>query len=111
LLSTDRFKVLFDGAGLIMFHTEVVSTLQNWKFWTRIGTLLCILKVTEPDEVARFIQEVDDEPIKEVTIVSHLLDSKALTVVRSAFESSPAWKKVFDDFYAERPFSCVRSSI
>jgi hypothetical protein len=104
VLSTDRFKVLFDGAGLIVFHPEVVSTLQNWKFWTRVGTLLCILKVTEPEEVARFIHEVDDEPIKEVTIVSHLLDTKALTVVQSAFESSPAWKKVFDDFYAERPF-------
>jgi hypothetical protein len=110
LLSTDRFKVLFDGAGLILFHPEVVSTLQNWKFWTRIGTLLCILKVTEPDEIARFIQEVDDEPIKEVTIVSHLMDVKALTVVRSAFESSPAWKKVFDDFYTERSFCRPTSS-
>lgn len=104
VLSTDRFKILFDGAGLIVFHPEVVSTLQNWKFWTRVGTLLCILKVTEPEEVARFIHEVDDEPIKEVTIVSHLLDPKALAVVQSAFESSPTWKKVFDDFYTERPF-------
>lgn len=104
VLSTDRFKVLFDGAGLIVFHPEVVSSLQHWKFWTRVGTLLCILKLTEPEEIARFIHEVDDEPIKEVTIVSHLLDAKAIGVVQSAFESSPAWKKVFDDFYAERPF-------
>ena len=109
VLSTDRFRVLFDGAGLILFHPEVVSTLQNWKFWTRIGTLLCMLKLTEPEEVARFIHEVDDEPIKEVTIVSHLADVKALGVVRCAFESSPAWKKVFDDFYAERPFLCGAS--
>lgn len=106
VLSTDRFRVLFDGAGLIVFHPEVVSSLQNWKFWTRVGTLLCILKLTEPEEIARFIHEVDDEPIKEVTIVSHLLDAKAIGVVQSAFESSPAWKKVFDDFYAERPFLC-----
>lgn len=109
VLSTERFRVLFDGAGLIVFHPEVISTLQNWKFWTRVGTLLCILKVTEPEEVARFIRELDDEPVKEVTIVSHLQDVKALAIVQGAFESSPAWKKAFDDFYTERPFLCTTS--
>lgn len=98
LYQDDGFDILFEGAGILIFHPHVVSTLQSWKFWTRVGTLLCLLKMTNPKEVVSFICEIDEDPVKEITICNHLVEPIGIQVINNAFHHSPDWKFIFEEF-------------
>ncbi len=94
----NRFDVLFEGAGLLIFHENVVVILQSWKFWTRVGTLLCLLGMTDQKEIVSFICEIDDDPVKEITIGNHITEPLGMQVISDAFQNSPDWAFVFQEF-------------
>jgi hypothetical protein len=106
IFKQDQHYLLFEFAGTILFHPVVLAKLQSWKLWTRVGVMLCIMHLTDPKEVVHFIQQIEDEPVKEVTILNHLSEPIGSSILENVFATSPEWIDVFAQFRAARAF-CV----
>ncbi len=100
------FYLLFEFAGAILFHPAVAAQLQSWKLWTRVGTVLCLMNLTDPKEVVQFIQIVDDEPVKEITITNHMSESIGPSILENVLKVTPEWEGLFAAFREARAF-CV----
>ncbi len=106
LFKKEEHVILFEFAGTILFHPTVLAKLQSWKLWTRVGVMLCLMHLTDPKEVVRFIQVIDEEPVKEVTLLNHMSEPIGSAILENVFQTSPEWVDVFAQFRAARAF-CV----
>jgi len=104
LFQKDDFYLLFECAGAILFHPGVVAQLQSWKLWTRVGTILCLMNLTEPKEFVRFLETIDDEPVKEITILNHMTEPLGVNILENVMRVTPEWKELFTGFRTARAF-------
>jgi hypothetical protein len=89
---------LFEFAGEFIFHPHVVSHLQSWDLFTRIGVITCYLGFTTSEEFVSFVSQIEGHCVKSTTIQSKLNLEIVKNLFQNAWVNNVEMKMSFDYF-------------